>query len=548
MSKDRRMTADRFYGGVHGRLQNLRQMLSHVNGRHPSENDLVEWVITNTPAESEDAVKKHLGFLEAISLIQRKRSTYRLGNYGQDYHENADADVLYEALTSGVKGFRTILRELENGPMSDEDIMNLLTTSYEECEMTTPGPALRHREWLQAIGYVVRESGVNRITDEGHSALNVTFNQERIEELQRQLRQSDMRCVSHGTQNLTRNVYPAVQSAYPDLCDDDYRCDDAHEGGKDQAEWKHAVRNVLKQLGEDNQSRVRRYNERGIWMFVPRFRPGKQYRRKKLHDQYGGMRQSGIAPSRKVPIVFIFTGDTGGLYGYEDEFKYDGTFIYTGEGQVGDMTYDRGNRALGEHQEEDRELHVFQKEENGLITYFGQYTHRETIQKVLPDRQGNDREAIQFKLYPVDQVEVNSPIVLPKGNSTPERIKSVEDRVQRDEKLVREMKRLYNDTCQLCGDRRLQGDEIGYSYVHHIKPLAKQRGGRDVPENVIILCPNHHDDFDNGVLTVDPDTLEITHAYEAVLTGETVTVKRGHEITSQFLAYHNQTIAVQNNK
>ena len=545
MSKDRRMTADRFYGGVHGRLQNLRQMLSHVNGRHPSENDLVEWVITNTPAESEDAVKKHLGFLEAISLIQRKRSTYRLGNYGQDYHENADADVLYEALTSGVKGFRTILRELENGPMSDEDVMNLLTTSYEECEMTTPGPALRHREWLQTIGYIERDNGTNRITNKGRAALGSTSNQQQIKELQRQLRLSDMQCVPHGAQHLSYDVYPATQSAYPSLCNDDYRCENAHNGGKDQAEWKHAVRNVLKQLAEDDRSRVRQYDERGVWMFTPRFRLGKQYRRKDLHDRYGGMRQSGIAPSREVPVIFIFTGDTGELYGYKDEFRDDGTLIYTGEGQVGDMTYDRGNKVLGEHQKEGRELHVFRKEESELVTYLGQYIHGKSFRETLPDREGNDREGIRFKLNPIDEVEVDSPVALPEGNSAPERTRSVGKRVQRDEKLVQEIKWLYNDTCQLCGDRRLQGDDIGYSYVHHIKPLAKQHGGPDVPENIIVLCPNHHDDFDNGMLTVDPDTLEITHAYEAILTGETVTVRRGHKIASQFLAYHNQTIATE---
>lgn len=54
--------------------------------------------------------------------------------------------------------------------------------------------------------------------------------------------------------------------------------------------------------------------------------------------------------------------------------------------------------------------------------------------------------------------------------------------------------------------------------------------------------PNHLDDFDNGMLTVDPNTLEISHDYEESLTGRTVTLKRGHEIDSKFFAYHNQTI------
>lgn len=367
--------------------------------------------------------------------------------------------------------------------------------------------------------------------------------QKRVKKLQQELRQSDMISVPDGAQDLSQDVYPAIQAAYPNLCNDNYRCEEAHDGGKDQAEWKHTVRNVLNHLAEDDQSRVRRHNNHGVWMFTPRFTPGKEYRRKELHNQSGGMRQSGIAPSRRVPVVFIFTGETGEQYGYEDEFEEDGTLIYTGEGQIGNMIYDRGNKAIRNHQEDSRELHVFRKENDGLVTYIGQYTYEESFREPLLDREGNERSAIRFKLRPIEDWELNSPVTLPVGNHNPRRIKSLREQVQRKEKLVREMKRLYNNTCQLCDDRRLQGDDIGYSYVHHIKPLAKEHSGPDIAENVIVLCPNHHDDFDNGMLTVDPNTLEISHDYEESLTGRTVTLKRGHEIDSKFFAYHNQTIA-----
>lgn len=189
MSDDRRMTTDRFYGGVQGRLQNLRKMLSYVDDTTPDEDDLVQWIIANTPADSEKAVKKHLGFIEGIDLIRRENGVYLLDDYGRKYHEHPDASVLYNALTSGVKGFQTLLRELDEGPMTDEDIMDLLVTTYDECEMTTSGPAIRHREWLQAIEYLNRENGINRITDDARSALDGVPDQERIENLQRQLRQ-----------------------------------------------------------------------------------------------------------------------------------------------------------------------------------------------------------------------------------------------------------------------------------------------------------------------------------------------------------------------
>jgi hypothetical protein len=51
---------------------------------------------------------------------------------------------------------------------------------------------------------------------------------------------------------------------------------------------------------------------------------GERYRRRHLHDWYGGNRQSGIAPSADYPFVFLFTSPTGSQYGYVDEFRDGG--------------------------------------------------------------------------------------------------------------------------------------------------------------------------------------------------------------------------------
>lgn len=45
--------------------------------------------------------------------------------------------------------------------MTDEEIMELFVTEFEEAEMTTPGPAARHREWLEALGFVRRTESTN---------------------------------------------------------------------------------------------------------------------------------------------------------------------------------------------------------------------------------------------------------------------------------------------------------------------------------------------------------------------------------------------------
>ena len=69
------------------------------------------------------------------------------------------------------------------------------------------------------------------------------------------------------------------------------------------------------------------------------FSPGQVYRRRELHEKFGGQRQGGISTPAKVPFIFLITGDSGKQHGYSDEWTEDGVFLYTGEGQHGDMRF-----------------------------------------------------------------------------------------------------------------------------------------------------------------------------------------------------------------
>lgn len=167
MPDDRRMTTDRFFGGVSNRLDNLYALLAFVRDEHPPRETVVQWLIENTNATSEDAVNHHLAFLDSIELIDFTGNGCRLGEYGENWLTDQRPETLYAALTSGVKGFNTILRSLVEGPMTDEELVDVLVSEFEEANMTKPGPAIRHREWLQVLGYVERHEGLNRITPAG---------------------------------------------------------------------------------------------------------------------------------------------------------------------------------------------------------------------------------------------------------------------------------------------------------------------------------------------------------------------------------------------
>ena len=68
----------------------------------------------------------------------------------------------------------------------------------------------------------------------------------------------------------------------------------------------------------------------------------------------------------------VFTGETGKEYGYQDEWSEDELFLYTGEGQLGDMSFVRGNLAIRDHADNGKDLHLFEYVRQGYVRYVGQ--------------------------------------------------------------------------------------------------------------------------------------------------------------------------------
>ncbi len=133
------------------------------------------------------------------------------------------------------------------------------------------------------------------------------------------------------------------------------------------------------------------------------FGPGHKTRRTALHERYGGRRQGGISPSKQSDNVFIFTdAERGLLHGYVyDGWRDDGFYHYTGEGQLGDQTMAQGNRAIRDHEEEGRELHLFDVSK-GDATYVGDFTYVDHYQADAPETGGGPvRKVYVFRLRPL---------------------------------------------------------------------------------------------------------------------------------------------------
>ena len=124
------------------------------------------------------------------------------------------------------------------------------------------------------------------------------------------------------------------------------------------------------------------------------------HRRNDIHAKYGGQQQGGISTPARHDIVLLFTSDTGEQYGYRDGWS-DGVYLYTGEGQYGDMAFRGGNRAIRDHVADGKRLYLFAYERQGVVRCLGEMVCTGHRMRKAPDLEGNDRNAIVFELMPL---------------------------------------------------------------------------------------------------------------------------------------------------
>lgn len=248
------------------------------------------------------------------------------------------------------------------------------------------------------------------------------------------------------------------------------------------------------------------------------FQIGEHYNRVDLHEKFGGGRQSGISPSGSHPIIFLLSGKSGEDYGYEDGWQQsDGVFLYTGEGQLGDMTFNRGNKAIRDHVEDGKRLHLFLAHGKGKpVEYTGEFDCASIDFGKGPDREGNERQTIRFHLMPVDSTSdeptdqslYDDSRTLEELRATALRsTKPVEATEWQQAVLLRRQRRAdireyvlkrAGGVCELTGDPApfSKSDGSPYLEVHHIKRLSD--GGLDHPVNCAAITPNAHREIHFG--------------------------------------------------
>ena len=235
--------------------------------------------------------------------------------------------------------------------------------------------------------------------------------------------------------------------------------------------------------------------------------------------------------------------------GYEDDFDSGDEIIYTGEGgqddkgrHIANQELVRGNLALAKSEIDSLPVRVIRgaDKKNPFAPEVGyRYDGLYKVESHWHEIGKAGFLVYRFKLVKLDSTlppnKLNSGlelVTLSAGTDTPKRAMATSQRIIRDSKLGKEIKRLYSYKCQVCSIE-INTNAGPYAEAAHIKPVGKPHNGPDRPDNLLCLCPNHHLMLDKGVYMIEDDLTLI--GIEGSLTKHP-----DHEISIEHIRYHRE--------
>ena len=261
------------------------------------------------------------------------------------------------------------------------------------------------------------------------------------------------------------------------------------------------------------------------------------------------LRASGI----HAPMMAGIWGAQEGAYsivlsgGYEDDIDELDYILYTGQGgqdvpggkQVSDQEYTKGNLGLRLSCEYGLPVRVTRGHQikNGPekgYRYDGLYR----VEKYERVKGRRGFYICRFHLVSeqaIQTLETTLASNMKLDYQRVERSKSTTNRLKRNPKISEKIKEIYGYRCQVCGVF-LQAPSGPIAIGAHLMPLGQPHNGPDVRENLLCLCPNHHDQFDALGFSIEPKSLAIVGLMN--FEGRMLTIDKKHGLGANFLQHH----------
>ncbi len=256
------------------------------------------------------------------------------------------------------------------------------------------------------------------------------------------------------------------------------------------------------------------------------FEKGRVYNRQNdIHRPFGGQQQGGISTPPAHPYIFLFSSESGEQHGYHDGLDDSGVFVYTGEGQVGDQSFLRGNRAVRDHAENGKDLLLFQSlGKSKGYRYLGEFCCSSWEYRHGIDRNNDQRQVIVYHLLEVGvdaQLDLTALPLEQVADFDALRELAYQASASASEGTEKQAKKKYYErstavrsyvlaraegVCESCrlAAPFLRSDGTPYLEPHHTRRLSD--GGPDHPRWVGAICPNCHKEIHYGTNGKDKNT------------------------------------------
>ena len=133
-------------------------------------------------------------------------------------------------------------------------------------------------------------------------------------------------------------------------------------------------------------------------------------------------------------------------------------------------------------------------------------------------------------------------ITIPDDDANPPaKIRCEVTRIVRCTEKGRKLKNLYRFKCQICRCRIIVPNSAasGYMEVHHMRPLGGVYKGHDNWNNMLVLCPNCHVEFDRLAVAIDPKTGRVLcYDRNNEKVGRKIQYLPGHSLAEENIAHH----------
>ncbi|WP_198290867.1 HNH endonuclease [Methylobacterium sp. 88A] len=192
---------------------------------------------------------------------------------------------------------------------------------------------------------------------------------------------------------------------------------------------------------------------------------------------------------------------------------------YFGEGQVGDMVFERGNRAIRDHLVDGKDLLIFHTHGREGVRFLGQFECAGYSHEIRTDRFSRSRSAIVFELVlanvgepvkdeePIEELDLGVDLAglraraLEAARSTPQVTGTAARRslYRRSAAVRRYVLARAAGICESCNQPAPFVTQRGEPYLepHHTRRLSD--GGPDDPRFVGAVCPSCHREIHHGL-------------------------------------------------